>query len=69
LKSNALFDPSLKEKKIIVIEDKDIDEDLFEFSNMEDLVIHTLKGMTGEKARQKHSEGETSGVKSVAVKT
>jgi hypothetical protein len=69
LNSKALFDPSLKEKNPIVIEDQDTDEDLSEFSNMEEMAIHTLKGMTGDKTRHKCSEGETSGVKYVVVKT
>jgi hypothetical protein len=68
LNSKALFDPSLKEKNPIVIEDQDTDEDLSEFSNMEEMAIHTLKGMTGDKTRKKCSEGETSGVKYVVVK-
>ena len=35
---------------------------------MEEVAIHTLKGMTGDKTMQKHSEGETSFVKYVAMK-
>jgi hypothetical protein len=46
LNSKALFNPSLKYQNPIVTEDQYIDEDLFEFSNMEDMDIHTLKGMT-----------------------
>jgi hypothetical protein len=69
LKSKALFDPSLKEKNTIVIEDQDTDEHLYEFTNMEEMAIHTLNGMIGEKTRKKRSEGETSGVKFVAMKT
>jgi hypothetical protein len=68
LNSKALFDPSLKEKNPIVIEDQDTEEDLSEFSNMEEMDIHTLKGMTRDKTRKKCSEGETSGVKYVVVK-
>jgi len=64
-----LFNPSLKEKKPIIIEDEDIEEDLYEFSNMEEMTIHTLKGMTGDNARHKCSKGETLGVKYTAVKT
>jgi hypothetical protein len=52
-----------------VIEDRDIDEDVSEFANMEEMSMHTLKGMIGDKASQTRSEGETSGVKYVAVKT
>jgi hypothetical protein len=69
LNSKAMFDSSLKEQKSIVIEDRDTNEDLFEFANMEEMAIHTLKGMTGDKIRHKRNKGETSGVKSVAVKT
>jgi len=68
LNSKAFFDPSLKYQNPIVIEDQDTDEDLFEFTKLEDMAIHTLKGMTGDKIVQKHSEGETSCVKYIAVK-
>jgi len=69
LNYKALFNPSLKEKKPIIIEDEDIEEDLSEFSNMEEMAIHTLKGMTWDKARQICSKGETSSVKYATVKT
>jgi hypothetical protein len=69
LNSKALFNPSLKDQNPIVIEDEDTEEDLSEFENMEEMDIHTLKGMTGDKERKKYSKGETSGVKYVVVKT
>jgi hypothetical protein len=69
LNSKALFDPYLKEKNPIVIEYEDIEEDLSEFSNMEEMDIHTLKGMTRDKTKKKCDEGEISSVKYVFVKT
>jgi hypothetical protein len=45
LNSKALFDPSLKEKKPIVIDDQGTNEDPYEFTNMEEMAIHTLKKM------------------------
>jgi hypothetical protein len=35
---------------------------------MEDMAIHTKKGMIGDKTRHKYSKGETSCVKYVVVK-
>jgi hypothetical protein len=55
LNSKSLFDPSLKEQKPIVIEDQDTDEDPYEFTNMEEMAIHTLKEMSGEKTGKKHA--------------
>jgi hypothetical protein len=40
-----MFDPSLKEKKPILIEDGDTNEDLSKFANMEEMAIHTLKNV------------------------
>jgi hypothetical protein len=68
LNYKALFDPSLNDQNPIVIEDEDIEEYLSEFYNMEEIAIHTIKGMTRHKARQKCSEGETSYAKYVVVK-
>jgi hypothetical protein len=51
LNSKAVFDLSLKEKNPIIIEDEDTEEDLLEFSNMEEMDIHTFKEMTGDKER------------------
>jgi hypothetical protein len=52
LNSKALFDPSLKEKKPIVIEDQDTDEDPSGFTNMEEMAIHTLKEMPVGKTKR-----------------
>jgi hypothetical protein len=69
LNSKALFNPSLKDQNPIVIEDEDTDEYLSKFSSMEERDIHTLKGMTRDKERHKWSQGETSSVNYVVVKT
>jgi hypothetical protein len=69
LNSKALFDPSLKDKNPIVIEDEDTEEGLSKFVNMEEMAIHTLKEMIGDKEKKKCSKGEISGVKYVVVKT
>jgi hypothetical protein len=63
LNSKALFDPSLKEKKPIVIEDQDTDEDPSGFTNMEEMAIHTLKEMPIGKTKKKSNKGQTSGIK------
>jgi len=47
MKSKSLFKPSLKGPQPIVIEDHDIPE----FSSMEEMDIHTLKKMTGDKGK------------------
>jgi hypothetical protein len=57
IKSEALFHPSLKEKKLIVIEDQDTDEDPSRFTNMEEMAIHTLKEMPIGKTRKKSNKG------------
>jgi hypothetical protein len=65
LNSKELFNPSLKYPQPIVIED----EDNSGFSNMEEMVVHTLKKMTWDKEKLKFCKGETSGVQFAAVKT
>jgi hypothetical protein len=65
LNSKALFKPSLKDPQPIVIEDDDNPE----FSSMEEMVVHTLKKMTGDKGKLEFCKGEASGVQLTAVKT
>jgi len=55
--SKALFNSSLKDPQPIVIED----EYNSGFVNMEEMVVHTLKKMTGDKEKLKFCKGETSG--------
>jgi len=69
INSKALFDPSLKDQKPIVIEYQDIYEDPSKFTNMEEMAIHTLKEMLGDKTRKKYNKGETSRVKPVVLET
>jgi hypothetical protein len=64
LNSKALFKPSLKDPQPIVIEDDDNPK----FSNMEEMVFHTMKNMTGDKGKLKLCKGEASGVQLAAVK-
>jgi hypothetical protein len=45
------------------------DEDNSEFSNMEEMVVHTLNKMTRDKEKLKFCKGETSGVQILVVKT
>jgi hypothetical protein len=52
-----LFDPSLKEKNPIVIEDQDTDEDPSEFTNMEEMAIHTLKKDARGKDQEETQQG------------
>jgi hypothetical protein len=66
LNSKALFKPSLKDPQPIVIED---DDDSPEFSSMEEMVVHTLKKMTGDKRKLEFCKGEASRVQLATVKT
>jgi hypothetical protein len=52
INSKALFNPSLKEKNHIVIEDQNSDEEPSRFTNMEEMEIHTLKEMSVGKIRK-----------------
>jgi hypothetical protein len=45
------------------------DDDNPEFSSMEEMVVHTLKKMTGDKENWNFCKGEASGVQLAAVKT
>jgi hypothetical protein len=65
LNSKALFDSTLKDHNPIVIEDQDTNEDPSEFTNMEEMVIHTLREMPLGKTNKKNNKGHTSCVKSV----
>jgi hypothetical protein len=65
INSKALFDPSLKEQKPIVIEDQDTNEEPSRFTNMEEMTIHTLKEMPVGKTRNKRNKGHTLGVKTI----
>jgi hypothetical protein len=38
-------------------------------NNMEEMVVHALKKMIGDKGRLKYNKGETSGIKYAIVKT
>jgi hypothetical protein len=64
MNSKELFNPSLKDPQPIIIED----EDNSRFSNMEEMAVHTLKKMTGDKEKLKFSKGETSGVQFATIK-
>jgi hypothetical protein len=64
LNSKALFKPSLKYPKPIVIEDDDSPE----FSSMEEMEVNVLKGMTVKKEKSKFSEDEAAETPFVRVK-
>jgi hypothetical protein len=68
LNPKELFNPSLKDHQPIVIEDEDIEDDIYGFANMEEMVVHKLKNMTRDKGRMKYNEGETSGRKYATMK-
>jgi len=56
LKSKSLFNPSLKEHKLIVIEDQDTGEETPGFTNMEEMAIQTLKEMLMGKTQNKSNK-------------
>jgi len=57
LNSKALWNPSLKDRQPIVIEDRDTEEDICGFSNMEEMVIHTWKRWQEIKQRRNTIKG------------
>jgi hypothetical protein len=69
LNSKALFNPSLKEKNVIVIEDQDTNEELFGFTKKEEMAIHTLKEMLIGNTRKKRNKVQISGIKLVELET
>jgi len=69
INSKALFDPYLKEKKMIIIEYQDTNEEPSRFRNMEEMTIHTLKEMPIGETIKKSNMGPRSGIKHVDLET